>query len=190
MPSASSARLFVALELPAVVRDALRAWRGPLVREGSALRAVAPEALHATLCFLGQRPLADVAAIGAAVRACAAPARGLSLGEPLWLPRRRPNALALALDDGRGELGALQAAVAASLVVGGWLRAEQRHFLPHVTVARVRGGRNAADARALMRLDMPPVPGLAFDGSALTLYRSHLGGGGARYEPLARAVLG
>jgi 2'-5' RNA ligase len=33
------------------------------------------------------------------------------------------------------------------------------------------------------------VPPLAFAGAAATLYRSHLGRGGARYEPLARVDL-
>ena len=47
------ARLFVALELPREVVARLVAWRAPLVREHDWLRAVRPDSLHVTLCFLG-----------------------------------------------------------------------------------------------------------------------------------------
>jgi 2'-5' RNA ligase len=156
------------------------------------LRAVAPEALHVTLCFLGAQPLEAAAAIGTAVVAAATAAgraHGLALGAPLWLPRRRPNVLAVTIADGAGELGALQAAVADALVAGGWFTPERRPLLPHVTVARVRGGSRGLDARAVARRELPAPPALAFHGAAVTLYRSHLGRGGSRYEALARARL-
>jgi len=190
----ASARLFVALDLPAPVRETLLRWRAPLLAASpDALRPVPAEALHVTLCFLGSRPLAAVDAIAAAVlAACRAAAGGgdagalpgaLALGAPLWLPRRRPHALAVAVDDGDGALGALQRTLALALAGGGWLRAEQRPFLPHVTVARVRRG---GDPRALARRPLDGPPAAPFTGAAVTLYRSRLGGGGARYEALAR----
>ena len=211
----ASARLFVALDLPAPVRETLLRWRAPLLTASpDALRPVPAEALHVTLCFLGSRPLAAVDAIAAAVlAACRAAAGGsgaaaggvdataggsraaagggdagalpgaLALGAPLWLPRRRPHALAVAVDDGDGALGALQRTLALALAGGGWLRAEQRPFLPHVTVARVRRG---GDPRALARRPLDGPPAAPFTGAAVTLYRSRLGGGGARYEALAR----
>jgi 2'-5' RNA ligase len=46
-------RLFVALELPGGVRDALAAWATQVTGGDEALRAVAPGALHLTLAFLG-----------------------------------------------------------------------------------------------------------------------------------------
>lgn len=48
-----------------------------------------------------------------------------------------------------------------------------------MTVARVRGGEHVPRGVVL-----PPVPSLVFDGAAVTLYRSRLQPGGARYEPL------
>jgi 2'-5' RNA ligase len=53
-----------------------------------------------------------------------------------------------------------------------------------VTVARVRHG-----ARPRQR-DLPEAPSASFAGAAVTLYRSYLGGGPARYEPLERVGLG
>jgi RNA 2',3'-cyclic 3'-phosphodiesterase len=196
------ARLFVALDLPGAVREALVAWRTPLLAAWEReLRPVPVAALHVTLCFLGSLPLDDADAIGAAVvravtvggahssgvGAGGPPVGGLALGAPLWLPRRRPHALTLALADRDGALGRLQGELAAALAAGGWFDAEERPFLPHVTVARVR---RSGDPRALARQELAEPPPLAFAGEAVALYRSHLGRGGARYEALTRVALG
>jgi 2'-5' RNA ligase len=176
-------RLFIALDLPDAVVAALVAWRTPLLNGIDGLRAVRPEALHATLCFLGARPPEAIEQLGTIVASCAASAggvAGLALGEPLWLPRRRPRVLAVALEDRHGALGALQERLVGELVAGGWHDPETRPYLPHVTVARVRGHEAGPPPRAAL----PAPPPLAFDGAALTLYRSRLGPAGARYEPL------
>jgi RNA 2',3'-cyclic 3'-phosphodiesterase len=180
-----SARLFVALELPGAVAEALVAWRDPLLRDaGEALRPVAPDALHVTLCFLGSRPQAAVEPLTALVEGCAGPVAGLALGEPLWLPRRRPRVLAIALDDRHGELTSLQGRVVERLVADGWHEPEARPYLPHVTVARVRGEAHPPHGT------VPAVPpDVLFDGAALTLFRSRLHPSGARYEALSRHAL-
>jgi len=176
------ARLFVALELPAPVVEALGAWRAPLLRSVDALRPVRPEALHVTLCFLGWLGEESIAPLRELVRTSATGIGGvasLALGEPLWLPRRRPRVLALALEDRHGQLGDLQAGLAERLATDGWYEPELRPYLPHVTVARVRGGSSVPRG-----VELPPVPRLVFDGAAVTLYRSRLEPTGSRYEPL------
>ncbi len=60
---------------------------------------------------------------------------------------------------------------------------EDRPFLPHATVARVRA-RMKVDAPDLS----PPRP-VAFDGERITLYRSRTASTGAVYEALERARL-
>lgn len=192
MAAGERARLFAALDLPEPARLALIDWRAPLLaREPELLRAVAPVALHVTLCFLGHVAVEEADAIGAAVvrTAAAAEARELSLGAPLWLPRRAPRVLAVAVGDGRGELARLQAELSRALADGGWYEPEGRPYLPHATVARVRARGNDRAARGLERAPLPGVPALTFDGAAVSLYRSWLGAGGARYEPLVRVDL-
>jgi RNA 2',3'-cyclic 3'-phosphodiesterase len=105
-------RLFVALELPAPVVDALAAWGASAAREG--LRVLPAASLHVTLAFLGSRPDGEAGAIGDAVAGCAAPVPGLAVAGAGWLGRG--SALALGLDDGVGACGALQASVADALV--------------------------------------------------------------------------
>jgi 2'-5' RNA ligase len=181
-----SARLFAALELPAPVRDALRAFGRAAAEDDFALRAVRDDALHVTLAFVGHRPLDDIEPARAAVRAASESLSGsldLALGEPLWLAPRRPHVLTVEVLDGTGALFALQERVVAELVDAVGYEPERRRFRPHVTVARVRHG-----ARPRLR-DLPDAPSASFPGEALTLYRSYLGGGPARYEALERVGL-
>jgi 2'-5' RNA ligase len=181
--SSERARLFVALELPPSVRVQLAQWTETSLRD-LPLRLVDPESLHVTLCFLGSRDAADVGEIAAACRPAAArSAIAMVLGAALWLPRRRPRVLAVQLTDEQGAAAALQAELAATLQAGGFYEPEDRPFLAHVTVARViRGGRPE-------RAQLPPPAPVRFETRAVTVYRSRLGSGPARYDPLETVVL-
>ena len=170
-------RLFVALDLDGDARSALASWRDEIAAGDPGLRPVADEALHITLCFLGSCPLEDLDAIAAACAVDAGgPVVGLAFaGAGLWLPRRRPRVLAAGIEDSAGALARVQEALAAALGAGGWYRPEDRPFLGHVTVARVRTGERARE--------VPPPPSVALAPTAtVTIYRSHLSPRGARYE--------
>ena len=183
--SPSSARLFVAVELPARARDALARWRADVVEAVSGLRAVRSEDLHATLCFLGSCPEDEIDQIAAACGVAAGePVVESAFGEALWLPARRPRVLAVSLVDPDRALARVQSVLSDVLVAGGWYAPESRPFLAHVTVARVgREGR-------VRPVDLPPPPELAVRCSRVTLYRSRLSPSGARYEAQASVTLG
>jgi 2'-5' RNA ligase len=185
-PGAQNARLFVALELPDGAREALSLWRSSVVGDVAGLRLVAPEDLHATLCFLGSRPEDEIDAIAAECGVVAGePVAESRFGSALWLPPRRPRVLAVALSDPEGVIARVQSVLSDALVAGGWYAPESRPFLAHVTVARV--GR---DARVRAG-ELPAPPGeLAVRCSRVTLYRSQLGARGARYSALASVDLG
>jgi 2'-5' RNA ligase len=187
MARGATARLFVAVDLPAAVRAELARWGRAAAlsarTSGGQLRTLDPELLHVTLCFLGERPVGEVAAIeGALAAVCLeAPAIGaLSLGAPLWLPRRRPRVLAVELhDDAARALESLREALARALAAVCGFQVERRRFHPHVTVARLRS-REAPGERGL-----PTTPALSFSPSTVTLYRSWLTPATATYEGLA-----
>jgi RNA 2',3'-cyclic 3'-phosphodiesterase len=183
--AAERVRLFVALDLPAVARATLEQWRSRALRGVDGLRPVAPEALHATLCFLGWRSTDEVDRIAdacdVAVGGRQAPA--LRFGETLWLPRRRPRVVAVALEDRCGTLAEIQALASAALSEGGWYEPEKRPYLAHVTVARVAG------RARVRRVELAQLDSQGFAGSAVTLYRSRLQPTGARYESLRRIEL-
>jgi RNA 2',3'-cyclic 3'-phosphodiesterase len=182
---AERARLFVALELPVAVRAALSDWSREQLTDLARLRPVRTESLHVTLCFLGSQPASAVGRIAAACRVAASlPAVALSLGEALWLPRRRPRVLAIKLgEEGNGRLGGVQAALAGALEAGGFYEPEPRPFFAHVTVARVASGKR------LGPVELPPPAPLCFQAANVTLFRSMLGSGPARYEALDTVAL-
>jgi 2'-5' RNA ligase len=183
--SGERARLFVALELPPAIRATLAGWAADELRRIPGLRLIDERSLHVTLCFLGWRDIDEVGEIGAVCRTAASRARiGLSLGEALWLPPRRPRVVAVDLVGADRRLARLQAAVADALTAREFYEPETRPFLGHVTVARVaRGAR-------IRPTPLPPPPAVRFDAEAVTLYRSRLEPGGARYEALETVRLG
>ncbi len=144
------------------------------------LRVLPRASLHLTLAFLGERSLADVAAVeGVLASGAELPVRGLELADPVWLPRRRPGVLAVAVADDLGELRELQAWLVAGLRQAIGFTPEARPFFPHVTVARVRGAVRVRPHRVA-----GPVA-LEFAAERVGLFASTLGAGGARYRALA-----
>lgn len=164
-------------------------------RSGTPPRVLDAELLHVTLCFLGSRPAGEIAAIAAQLAGCGGPAGKLSLGAPLWLPTRRPRALAVELHDEQGRLASLQRSVVTAYGELGEsgpttaprqpsLTPKRRHFRPHVTVVRMRSN------TAPRQRTLPPTPALSFVPNELILYRSWLSPEGASYEALASYPLG
>ena len=194
MTRGATARLFVAVDPPASVREELLSWaraalaRLPLRREQNALpdmRLLEPEALHVTLCFLGGRPVGEIEEIGSVLGSCAERVGELSLGAPLWLPPRRPRALAVEVHDPEGGLARLHGSVAKALAdATGW-QAERRRFKAHITVARMRG--RSAPWRSSQGREpaLPATPPLSFTPASIVLYRSWLSPAGASYQALA-----
>jgi 2'-5' RNA ligase len=181
----SSARLFVALELPEPARVAIGDWqKRALARHRRLLRLVPDAALHVTLAFLGHHPEEAIEPIAAAALG------GLDGLAAPWLeavgvkpvPPRRPRLFAVDLADPDGRAAAVQAAVAGPLAAGGWYAPEKRPFWPHLTVARVRAGARPP------RVEGGPPP-VAWTSGEVVLYRSRLSRAGAAYEPLARTTL-
>src|ERR1700760_4087772 len=81
-------RLFVALDLPARIRDGVAAWgREELV--DPALKPVRPESLHVTLVFLGHRKPAEVESIADVVRETEAEMVLTKLEDPIPMRERR-----------------------------------------------------------------------------------------------------
>ncbi len=194
MPRSATARLFLAIDPPVHVREALAAWARGAVGPGRGrksgasrpLRLLAPDLLHLTLCFLGERPLAEIEQVAAVLGECAREVGALSVGAPLWLPPRRPRVLAVEVHDPTEDLALLQGAVSRALSTGiGWEPEGRRpqRFRPHITLARMR-----EDAAPRER-SLPPTPALAFTPQEIVLYRSWLDPEGASYEALASATL-
>jgi len=183
----------VAVDPPLSVREDLVEWaRGAAVAARAAgssrgaVRLLDAESLHLTLCFLGSRPVDEIEALAAALAACAEQPCELSVGAPLWLPTRRPHALAVEVHDHEGELALVRQRLSEVLSGASAWRPERRRFRPHITLARVRRG---AGDRSGHERALPATPRLSFTAEAIVMYRSWLAPEGASYEELARSAL-
>jgi 2'-5' RNA ligase len=168
-------RLFLALDLPEDVRDALHAWADATVHAG---RRVPPEQLHVTLAFLGWRPVAELDAIVAVLEECAAGADACPLAVAGWRETRSVGMVVL--DDATGSAGRLAVALHARLEALGVYQPERRPWLPHVTVARW-------SRRPGLQPVLPEMG--TFVPSDAAAYVSRLHPSGARYSVVARVPL-
>jgi 2'-5' RNA ligase len=182
--------MFVALDLPDVVRAEIAAW-GETELTDPALRRVEPESLHVTVAFLGNRPLSDVEPIAEVIEWVAEYPVLMELGGPVGRPERgRPRMIALPVLGGPVEKRGNE--LREILAHNGFYKPEKRPFWPHVTVARVRN--EGGGSRQPRRVEVPSGPSPTrrigwFRGVRISLYRSELQPRGARYVPLAQVEL-
>jgi 2'-5' RNA ligase len=187
------ARLFVALDLPEDVRTGLEAWqRRELTDE--ALRPVAPQALHVTLCFLSYHPEKKIEEIAAIVTGVEPRPVEMRLeSEPAPLPKGRPRLFAVGAPSEAAI--ALQQELSDALEAKRFYEPEKRPFWPHITVARVRSERGSRSGKRGGRgrpREVSVTPGLLpspltqpFGSVRVALYRSFLKPQGAEYVSLA-----
>lgn len=182
--------MFVALDLPQLVRSDIASWSETELTD-PALRRVPAESLHVTLAFLGNRQMADVEPVVEAMEEVADRRVQLELGGPVGRPPRgRARFVALPVLH-RPVLG-LHERLGEILTFERLYESEKRPFWPHVTVARVRA--EGRGSRRPMRVEIPSGPSPTertgwFGGVRISLYRSESQPSGARYVPLAQVQL-
>ena len=184
-PEAKAQRLFVAVEIPQEVREALAEAVAPLREQLPGARWVPVANQHLTLQFLGATWPRLVPWVGeqvAGVAARHAPFEVAIDGSGTFPNDRRPRILWAAVVDPHGRLGAIARDLDSSLARE--LKAEEREFTPHLTLARLDGKTPTTEALAAAT-----VPSLRFDVGHLTLLRSHLRRPTPVYEPLLEVDL-
>jgi RNA 2',3'-cyclic 3'-phosphodiesterase len=187
-------RLFVAIELPANVLDALNRVQHNLQRDPALarLRWTRPEGIHLTLKFLGETPAARQKDIESAVGRAAHGIQpfDLHLGKlGKFGTRQNPRVLWIDVEGETEPLGRLQSQTERELAK---LRypPENRKFSPHLTLARIPPERAREVADALdQALAATEAPTATFSVDELSLMRSELKPGGAVYTRLFAAPI-
>lgn len=170
-------RLFVAIELPRRVREALWNEARKLGKNWRSGRLLPPEGYHITLAFLGQQPEHRLEAVAAAMNRCHCPPFQATLGELGLFAQRGGGVL------WRGvlspELSRLQAQLAQQLEQAGFAQ-ELRPFQPNITLARRVILNPETNLAALT------VPPQTFWVEEMVLMHSRLSQQGASYQELYR----
>ena len=186
---AETIRLFAALDIPDRVRTGIEAW-GAHELTDPALRPVAAENLHITLCFLGRTDASRVGEAAGAVTALAPVPVPVRLSPvPAGKPRKRPSVWALEAD--APAAAELQERLSGALAGAGLYQPEDRPFWAHLTVARTRTERGKRRPRRVEQRpgDLPAALAEPFDAVRVSLYRSDLRPDGAKYVSLAKLSL-
>lgn len=180
-------RCFVAVPLAPKLRANLKAAAGQWRASGHApdLRWTDPDGWHVTLAFLGATDSSAVPGLVAALRDVAAGTTSFRVPTGRMGAFPRPGAgqaVWYGVSDPDHRLRDLASRVQAVVLPP----SPPARFRAHVTLARSRVQRGEPLGPWLATLE-PPAGTLTVN--ALTLFRSHLGRGPARYEVLARLPL-
>jgi 2'-5' RNA ligase len=190
-------RLFVAVELPQAWRDG---FEGLMAEMKAALAAdsqtksvrvrwVRPEGIHLTLKFLGETPQGKLEGVNHSLKQAvtAPPGIRLQIGHVgSFSDRRAPRVVWAGVEGQTKELAALAERVDTWLASAGYTR-ERRGLTPHLTLARLPEDLSQTERESVAAITNGfAVPALEpFTVESVSLMRSHLGPGGARYERLA-----
>ena len=187
-------RAFVAADLPDEIRDRLgetqRRLRDRLARAGidRGLKWTQPAGIHLTLKFLGETDEALIPELGQELAAVVAaqPTLTLALAGPGVFPNpRAPRVVWIGVEGDVPALMTLQSRVEAALSPLGF-PTESRPFSPHLTLARVAEVVSREDRERIGAavLSTPAREAVAFQIHTVSLIRSELLPGGARYTPV------
>lgn len=138
-------RCFIALPVPAAVRDVAARVQEALGRVDADVRWVKPESMHLTLKFLGELGEETVAELGERLAEEAARWPALRLeyrGIGRFPARGAPRVVWAGCEGDVAKLAGLAAAVE-RLAEGAGVPREGRPFVAHLTIGRVRSPRNA-----------------------------------------------
>jgi 2'-5' RNA ligase len=170
-------RLFVAIPIPDEVRQRLLAISSGV----RGARWVRPEGMHITLFFAGEMDRDQANDLDAELETVQMPAFELSCRGLGYFERGSRIKSVWAGIEPSESLVYLHDRVESAAVKAGFER-ETRKFTPHITLARLKGGRADDIGPWIETHDHLSTPPFTVEG--FTLYRSHLAREGAMYDPM------
>lgn len=175
-------RLFIALEIPDSVRERLALVQGGV----PGARWIRPGNLHLSLRFIGEVDEHAAADLDAQLGRITASGFDLKISDVgSFGPDRNPTVL-WAGAERSDALQHLRDKVDRAVITAG-LKADDRKFKPHITLARLKNGHRERVHRWLS--DNAFLSTTPFPVDRFVLFRSHLNRDSASYEPLAEYLL-
>ncbi|MGQ9545760.1 MAG: RNA 2',3'-cyclic phosphodiesterase [Dehalococcoidia bacterium] len=183
-------RSFIAIELPKEAKEGLAGLRKGLERgDQGFVKWVEPGGIHLTLKFLGNIPFKRVTEITKAIEEVA---QGISpfhleiSGLGAFPNLKQVRVFWVGISGEVDKLSRLQQNIDSALVGLGFAR-EERPFVPHLTLARIREGASTLERRSFGELVASTVleDKYPIEVDAISLMRSQLAPAGAIYTCLS-----
>ena len=172
-------RAFIALEIPDFIRTSVaKALLGADARYG--IKPIPPQNMHITLEFLGETSEETIPVISDIIASINAGKFDASLGKISTFGAHSSVAF-VGMATGESEAVAIRDLIHCKLSSLHGIKLEDREFLPHLSIARGRS-RNLNSFAAGMSKTWSGSE--TFTISSLTLKRSILGSGNAKYETI------
>lgn len=184
-------RTFLAIELDDPTRAFIREREHELAEAMPHVRFVAAATWHLTLAFLGDLTPEQLAAARLAAHDAAATTTPFTLHATrigTFGPDDAPRVIWIGVGGMTRELFVLQQQVAAALRAHN-VPFDDKHFVPHITLARLHNPLTPAEATALAAGKALMGQGPALPVTAISVMKSELSPAGARYTALDRALL-
>jgi len=183
-------RVFIAIVLSPEAREELRALQSSLKKAGADVKWADPENIHLTLRFLGDCGRKIMPSVKSALSDAVSDFGQFYIGLEgigAFPGLSSPEVIWAGVSKGARESGALLDSISSRLAELG-ITDEERKFSPHITVGRVRSGKN-------IDLLKKAIKDLRFRASSKTLVDrvalldSRLSAAGPIYTPLSEAML-
>jgi len=187
-------RSFIAIELPEEVREGLARLRNELKRnEHKFVKWVNPDGLHLTLKFLGNIPSKRVTEIINVIEEVTQGVSAFHLeisGLGAFPSLRQARVFWVGIGGEVDRLSRLQQNIDSALAVLGFAK-EERPFVPHLTLARLRPGASPLERRSFGELVDPTIfeDKYHIEVEVVSLMRSQLTPAGAVYTRLSTVEL-
>ena len=137
-------RSFIAINIPAKIRNKLEKIQDDLKKSNAALQLVRPKNIHITLKFLGNVPVENINDIQYAINESVSGFRIFSVSFEkigVFPNPEYPRVIWVGIEKGVEELSLLNTKIENSLSKFS-LHQENRRFQPHLTIARVRSDKS------------------------------------------------
>lgn len=178
-------RSFLAIEIPAILYPPMEELQRKLKETQADVKWVAPQNIHLTLKFFGaisSEKLAQASQIILPIVAHCQPFSITISGLGSFPSPNRPRVIWLGINKGNREIALLQKEIEEKLLAGGF-PAEERAFTPHLTMGRVRSGRNLSELQRCLVGNQNWEVG-TFETQEIVLFKSDLKPTGAVYTRL------
>lgn len=188
---AETIRAFIAVELSDQIKETIQNFQEQLKPLGCDVSWVKPDNAHLTLKFLGDVNIKMIPSVTETLANSCRDMRSFdtALTRPGVFPDlRHPRVVWMGLDDTDGNLARMAESLETALGNIGFKK-EKREFQAHVTVGRIKSGKNIQ--RLSESLERYPLPaGITQNMRSICLYKSLLTSGGPIYSILASYSLG
>jgi 2'-5' RNA ligase len=191
-------RIFVGLDIDDEIRERMARFIAEMRALAPDVRWVAPESLHVTLKFIGEKPDAVVKLVQEQLSSISATGVDFSFRDCGFFPTAKSaRVFWVGIEAGAGLVKLASEVEEALAEIG--IPKEDRAFSPHLTLARAGSGapgRRKADksnklfAKLQQKLTEIPAPEFGtMSAREVFLYRSQLSSQGSRYTKIARFAL-